>query len=195
VFGQDTTAGTVSWAIHFITEHPEVQSRIRDEVDRELAGRPAADFATVGSLAYVDAVVQEAMRIRPVVPLMFLEPYDDEVISGVAVPAGSPILLLTGYFARHDSYFNESARFDPQRWSTDPARTTGTHDTRAYMPFGAGPRFCPGAKLATLEAKAVIAMAAGSFEISRAPGAEPVAELFTSTVQPLNIKVRLASRP
>jgi cytochrome P450 len=69
------------------------------------------------------------------------------------------------------------------------------HDTRAFLPFGAGPRYCPGHNLAMLEATTVLAMAVRNFAIARPAGAPPTRERFAFTLQPVDLTVRLTPRP
>ena len=79
------------------------------------------------------------MRLRPIAPVLFLEPTDDTVIADVQVPRGTPVFALSMYHARRDSHFVHGGSFDPDRWLRDGAvpRSQG-HDTRAFLPFGAG---------------------------------------------------------
>lgn len=178
-----------------ITEHPGVQERMRAEADSVVdAENYVASFGAAGQLPYIEAVVNETLRLHPIAPIFFLEPIEDEVIGGVTVPSGTPIFILSGYAAKRDSHFEKSAEFDPDRWLRDASEQDGVHDARAFLPFGAGPRFCPGRNLSILEAKMVMAMVVGNFEISRPPAAAPVGELFAFTLQPPDLTVRLASR-
>ena len=77
------------------------------------------------------------------------------------------------------------------RWLAD---ATGTHDPKSFLAFGAGPRFCPGRNLAFLEAKAAVAMLARNFHVSLDPAAPPVTEVFTFTMAPSGLRVRLRER-
>ena len=129
-------------------------------------------------------------RVRPIAPIIFLEPTADEVIAGVTVPAGTPIFVLSGYAAKLDDHFTAAETFDPERWLTP--KSAG-HDTRAFLPFGAGPRFCPGRNLAMLEATMVLAMMVANFDVAAA-SAGPVRERFAFTLQPVNLAVRLSAR-
>jgi cytochrome P450 len=195
--GQETTASTMSWIVHCVTEHPEVQRRMRAEADAVLGtGTTVEDVDTAGRLPYVEAVVKETMRVRPIAPVLFLEPNKDTVIGGVTVRRGTPVFLVTMYYARRDSHFAHSAVFDPDRWLRQGAAAPEDgHDTRAFLPFGAGPRFCPGHNLAMLEATTVLAMAVRNFEIVRPAGAPPTRERFAFTLQPVDLTVRLIARP
>ena len=194
--GQETTASTMSWIVHCMIEHPEVQARMREEADRVLGTVAIASFDATGKLPYIEAVINETMRIRPIAPVLFLEPNDDTVIAGLQVPQGTPVFALSMYHARRDSHFGHAGSFDPDRWLRDGAapRSQG-HDTRAFLPFGTGPRYCPGRNLAMLEATMVAAMLVRSFEITRPPSATAVGERFAFTYQPVGLTARITARP
>jgi cytochrome P450 len=193
--GQETTASTMSWMVHCVIEHPEVQARMREEADR-VSGAAAADYDATAKLPYIEAVINETMRVRPIAPVLFLEPNDDTVIAGVQVPRGTPVFALSMYHARRDSHFVHGGSFDPDRWLRDGAasRSEG-HDTRAFLPFGAGPRYCPGRNLAMLEATMVAAMLVRNFHITRPPAAPAVGERFAFTYQPVGVTARITARP
>jgi cytochrome P450 len=193
--GQETTASTMSWMVHCMIEHPEVQARMREEADR-VSGAAGADIDATGKLPYVEAVINETMRLRPIAPVLFLEPNDDTVIADLRVPRGTPVFALSMYHARRDSHFAHGGSFDPDRWLRDGAvpRSRG-HDTWAFLPFGAGPRYCPGRNLAMLEATMVAAMLVRNFEITRPPPAPAIGARFAFTYQPVGLTARITARP
>ena len=68
--GEDTTANTLAWMIYLLSRHPEALRRAREEVD----GRNAEKYEDVSALPYVDACINETMRLKPVAPILLLEP-------------------------------------------------------------------------------------------------------------------------
>lgn len=193
--GEDTTSNTLAWMMHMMTEHPAVQARMQDEADRVLgsASRPP-DYATTGELHYIEAVAHETMRLKPVAPFLWVEPTADTVIGDVHVPKGNPVNVLTAHVAMAAANFADAKSFRPERWLEAAGRSTDGHNTQAFLPFGAGPRFCPGRHLAMLEIKMVAAMLCRNFEISRAPAAPPTEEVFSFTMMPSSVHVRLHPR-
>ena len=100
------------------------------------------------------------------------------------------------YHARRDSHFAHGGSFDPDRWlGAGAAPRSEAHHTRAFLPFGAGPRYCPGRNLAMLEATMVAAMLVRNFEISRPLSAPAVGERFAFTYQPVGLTARITARP
>jgi cytochrome P450 len=193
--GEDTTANTLSWMMHLMTEHPEVTARMQDEADRVLgAAERSTDYASTEALRYIEAATHEAMRLKPVAPLLGLQANADVVIGNVRVPKDTGVYLLLGWAAKTDDRFADAAIFRPERWLDDAGPGSGGHDVKAFYPFGAGPRFCPGRHLAMLEIKLVVAMLCRNFDIVRAPGSLPVREAFGFTMKPKGALVTLRKR-
>jgi cytochrome P450 len=190
--GEDTTANTLAWMMHFMVERPDVQARMREEVDRVLgAARRVPDYATADAMPYIEAVAHEAMRLEPVAPFLVMEANRDCVIGDVAVPAGTSLFLLLAYVASRPRSFADAAAFRAERWLQPGA---GEHNTKAFMPFGSGPRYCPGRHLAMLEIKLIAAMLVRNFEFVRTPGSPPTREHLSFTLAPKDLSVTLRAR-
>ena len=137
--------------------------------------------------------MRESVRMRPAASVQFIEAVDDTVVAAVAIPAGTRLMLLTRHVAMQDESFASPRRFDPTRWLAD-GHGDGAHDPKAFLAFGAGPRFCPGRNLAFLEAKAALAMLAHNFHFELDPAAPPVREQFAFTTAPRGLRVHLRER-
>ena len=193
--GEDTTAHTMTWAAYYFLEYPEHFARARAEVDRVLA--PAASVEALEHLdrfPFLDAFFNEAMRLKPVAPLNALEPIEDVEILGYRIPKGMEIMTLNRHIAMRDDHFGDAVRFDPERWLADDARDERPHDTRAFIPFGSGPRFCPGRNLAVLQIRTVLAMLCRNFDMVPAHPERAVEEKLTFTMMPTNMVVRMKRR-
>ena len=193
--GEDTTANTIGWMMHFMAEHPGVQARMQDEADRVLGDHPRpADYATADALPYIEAVAHEAMRLKPVAPFLAMEANHDSAVGGIAVPAGTIVFLVLNHPATEEKNFHDPQAFRPERWLETERAAGAAHNTKAFMPFGGGPRYCPGRHLAMLEIKMVGAMLARNFGVARAAGAPATEERFSSTMAPKNLFVTLRPR-
>jgi cytochrome P450 len=191
IAGQDTTSTALAWTVHHLCGSPEARARLRAEADAVLGGRLVPESVQqVDRLEYAAAAVNEALRLTPVVPLLYLEANEDTELGGVAVPRATPLILLTRPSQRHGRFADAQA-FRPERW-LDGARRSGEHDPKAHIPFGAGPRACPGRALAFLEARVALATLFRSFDVERASG--PVSERYTSILAPAGLSVRLRPR-
>ena len=93
-------------------------------------------------------------------------------------------------------YFEQPERFDPDRWLASD--TAAAHSpARISMPFGAGPRVCPGRHLPMLEMKMALATLVGNFDIASvaSPDGREPEELFSFTMEPTPLAMRLTERP
>jgi cytochrome P450/nitrite reductase/ring-hydroxylating ferredoxin subunit len=192
--GEDTTAYTLAWAVHHLAESPEAVARLRTETDAVLRGQAAPDdIDAVQRLAYAGAVANETMRLRPVAPLLLFEANHDTAVGDIAVPKGQWIMLLMRPPAVDASHFGEPAAFRPERW-LDAAAVAGAHEPSTHMPFGSGPRICPGRSLALIEMKLLLAMLYSSFDVERVGEGTEVREAFAFTMSPVGLRVRLHAR-
>ena len=116
------------------------------------------------------------------------------MIGDVHVPKGTPVNALTAHVAAAASNFTDAKSFRPERWLDAAGPSADGHNTQAFLPFGAGPRFCPGRHLAMLEIKMVAAMLCRNFDVSRAPDSRPAKEVFSFTMMPSSVRVRLRPR-
>jgi cytochrome P450 len=190
--GEDTTAITLAWTTWFLARDRDVQRRLAAEA-RELLGDGALPprHETTSQFGYGEAVLREAMRLKPAAVAIFVEAIHEAVVVDVRIPPGTRLMLLTRHAATQDSSFARAQTFDPARWQ---ANDNGAHDTKSFLAFGAGPRFCPGRNLAFLEAKTALAMLARNFEITLDRTAPPVKERFAFTMAPSGLRVRLERR-
>jgi cytochrome P450 len=190
--GEDTSAHTLAWIIHLLCGHPDAQERVQMEVDT-LPDRPAPE--DLDRLAYLDGVMSEAMRLKSVAPLLFLEARRDVVAGGVALGRGTGVMALLRYPCLQESQFSSAREFHPDRWLVP--RDLGrypAHHKQALMPFGAGPRFCPGRHLAWVEIKTALAALCRQFHFAAADDAGPASERFGFTMLPSHLRIRARSR-
>jgi cytochrome P450 len=194
--GEDTTANSLSYMMHFLMEHPEAQAALQAEVDELLGAsdRPWQEAGTMERMRYAEAVANESMRLKPVGAHLFLEPNEDVAVGGVRVPRGTPVLVLNGHVGSLEDNFTRATEFRPERWLEDVERRGEVHNLKAFMPFGSGPRFCPGRQLAMLQIKMVLGMLCRDFELVKPPDAEPLRDMYNFTVGPVNVRALLRPR-
>jgi cytochrome P450/nitrite reductase/ring-hydroxylating ferredoxin subunit len=190
--GEDTTAFTLAWAVHQLCESPRWASELRMEADAVVGPMDApADLETANRLARANAVASETMRLRPVAPIAGLEANVDTTLGDIFVPKGTRMTVLLRPAAIDQQNFVDPLAFRPERWLED---VDGAHNAGALIPFGSGPRMCPGRSLALLEMKTLLSMLYKNFDVERVGAPGDVSELFGFTMSPANLKVRLRSR-
>ncbi len=193
--GEDTTANSMAWMIDDFIQHPEHFARARAEADAVIA--PAAiagTFEAAGQLPFLDAFCNESMRLRPVAPLNMAEALEDVEVLGYRLPKGTGIFLLSRRIATRNENFGDGMQFDPDRWLVKPAQRNIPHNTRAFMPFGAGTRLCPGRSLAMLQIRTVISMICRNFDVELADPGQDIREQLAFTMVPVGLQVRFRRR-
>jgi cytochrome P450 len=168
---------------------------MQQEADAVLGeARLLPHFQAHERLSYIAAVAHETMRLKSVAPLLFFEPNHAVELGGVHLPAGTAVFLLTRHGGLQEHAFTAAGHFQPERWLAAAAEPHSGHNPSACVPFGAGPRFCPGRTLAFLEIKAVMAMLCRNFALTKAVDTVPVKEHFAFTMMPANLAVRFRPR-
>ncbi len=192
--GEDTTAYSLAWAIHLLAGNQDLQATLHDAaLDALGRARVPMTFAETAKLGLFEGVAFEAMRMRPVAPFHFLEANESIELAGIEIPRGTPVLLLTRPATLDDRNYEDAKDFKPERWVDSRESACPAHRTRAFMQFGAGPRFCPGRYLATLEMKMVLATLARNFSFAHAEDPSVTKEVFAFTMKPSRLRLRLRS--
>jgi cytochrome P450 len=194
--GEDTTAHTLSWAVYLLADHPEIQEQLFLETEKVLGDQQWLDaYSNHSLLVYTEAVVLETMRLKPVAPMLLHEPLEDVEVNGYSFKKGAKLLFQCRYAGVKAENFVNPLKFDPKRWV---AKTQGKcpmgHDTKAFIPFGAGARFCPGKNLAMLELKLVLSMLLKNFKIEFITPKVEVKEVMAFTMMPSAFQVKLIQR-
>ncbi|MFB6111224.1 MAG: cytochrome P450 [Halobacteriaceae archaeon] len=160
--GHDTTALTLTYAWHLLSEHPTKRARLRTEV-REVLGDDSPTFADLGALEYTDWVVSESMRLYPPVYAIWRTPTEPVTLAGYDIPADAVVMLPQWAVHRDERWFTRPTRFRPERWAGPD------HPDYAYFPFGGGSRVCVGNRFAMMEAKLVLASVVSEWTLDTDP--------------------------
>jgi cytochrome P450 len=177
IAGHETTAQMLAWTWYALSENPQAEARLHEELDGVLGGRPpeAADF---GRLPYLQAVLSEILRLYPPAYIMAREAIELCEIGGYEFLPGTTILFSQWVAHRDPRYFDDPDAFRPERWIEGLANRL---PAGAYYPFGDGPRRCIGQGFALLEAAIVIGTLSQRFRFRLVPGhpveAEPLVTL------------------
>jgi cytochrome P450 len=193
--GEDTTAYSLAWAIYLLAGNRDLQAKLHDAARDALGdARVPMTFADTTRLGLFEGVAFEAMRMRPVSALHFLEANEAAELAGIRIPNGTPVILLTRPASLDDNNYQDAKDFKPERWLDRRGSACAAHSNKAFMQFGAGPRFCPGRYLATLEMKMVLATLARNFSFEHAEDPSATKEVFAFTMMPSRLRLRLHPR-
>jgi cytochrome P450 len=166
--GHETTSLALSWTYYLLSQHPDIERTITDEVDQVIGGgRPS--FAHVDRLTRTRQTIEETLRLYPPAWGFSRLALGDDEVSGCRVPTGSIVFLIPFVIHRRPKWWPNPDRFDPDRFA--PEREAA-RPRFAYIPFGGGPRGCIGNQFAMLEAQLIVAAVAQRFHIELVPGQE-----------------------
>ncbi len=183
--GHETTANGLAWAFYETGLHPDIQQKLREEVET-VCGHHAPDYSMARNLNYTRQAFDEALRLYPPVWTFSREALEEDTIpldngDTLAMPKGASAMLCPYAIQRRAGYWPQPDAFMPDRFAPE---NTATRPGFSYFPFGGGPRLCLGFRFAQIESVVALAMVAQRFEWSLVPGqaikAEPVITLRPS---------------
>ncbi|MBC2899428.1 hypothetical protein CFC21_112268 [Triticum aestivum] len=168
-----STATCVEWTLAHLIDQPEVQDKLRCEIDGEAdAGGILSSKSLRGGMPYLNAVVQESLRMHPPVPVIVRSVHGEgaKAIGGMtAVPAdGAMVVFNLGDIGRDHKTWTNPNKFQPERFlgggeAEDIGPAPGPKEIR-MMPFGAGHRHCPAVNMGMLHIKCFLAALVHEFD-------------------------------
>lgn len=176
--GHETTATALTFTLHLLGLHPDIQKKVQQEVDDILGDRmPVLEDSR--ALSYTTMAIKEAMRLYPsayAIPRLVM--IDDE-IRGYKIAAGSVAVCSPYVTHRHPDFWEDPERYDPERFTPEKEKSRHRY---AYFPFGGGPRACIGQYFSMLEAVIITAQLVRAFQ-------------FTSDTAPVKLFTGITLRP
>jgi cytochrome P450 len=144
VAGHETTASTLNWTWYLISQHPEVEERLSNELNLTTF----SEFDDLPRFLYTRQIIEEVMRLYPAGWLVTRRALRDDWLGEYFVPAGTEIYVPPYFIQRHPNLWEEPDRFNPDRFRPEYSK----HRHRlATIPFSSGPRNCIGAHFARVE--------------------------------------------
>ncbi|KAL0740785.1 hypothetical protein Bca4012_082298 [Brassica carinata] len=167
----ETTLWSTEWGIAELVNHPEIQSKLRNEIDTVLGPGVQVTEPELHKLPYLQAVIKETLRLRIAIPL--LVPHmnlNDAKLSGYDIPAESKILVNAWWLANNPNSWKKPEEFRPERFFVEEAHVEANGNDFRYVPFGVGRRSCPGIILALPILGIPIGRLVQNFELLPPPG-------------------------
>nr|USJ75248.1 C4H [Fagopyrum tataricum] len=162
----ETTLWSVEWALGELVNHPNIQAKLRTELDTVLGKGVQVTEPDLQNLPYLMAVVKEALRLRMAIPL--LVPHmnlNDAKLAGYDIPAESKILVNAWWLANNPTLWKNPEEFRPERFLEEESKVDANGNDFRYLPFGVGRRSCPGIVLALPIAGITVGRLVQNFEI------------------------------
>jgi cytochrome P450 len=188
--GHETTANALSWTWYLLSQSPDTEARLHQEIDRVLQGR-APTIEDLPRLTFVEQVITEAMRLYPPAWIIGRRAID-------AYPAGDYVLppralvVMSPYLLHRDArFFSDPDRFNPDRWT---AAFKAALPPFAYFPFGGGARRCIGESFAWMELVLVTATIAQQWRLRVVAGHQVVPQPLVTLRMKHGLRVVAARR-
>merc|ERR1712227_705021 len=179
IAGYDTTGMALSYMAYELGNHPDIQSRLQEEIDEafENAGGKFPDYNVIQSLPYLDMVLHETLRYHPPVGINFRAAEKDWRVpdSNIILKKGDAIMYNARFLHRRPEHWSHPDEFYPEHFSKEEKSSRNPY---AFQTFGQGPRACIGMRFALLESK--VAMMATWRRFSFTPG--------TKTMEPMEME-------
>lgn len=191
IAGHETTSGLLSFALYYLTRHPQVLARTRAEVDAVLPAGQAAVYEDLERLVVVEQVLEETLRLWPTAPAFSVAPWQDETLgAGYPIARDQRLTVLLPAVHRDPEVWDRPDEFDIDRFS--PGRRH-LIPAQAYKPFGNGSRACIGRLFAMMEAKLALALMLQNFDLEGEAGYQlQIRE--TLTLKPDGFRLRVRQR-
>jgi len=146
VAGHETTASALNWMWYLLSQHPDVERRLHQEIDRLPAAPATMDEAA--QLAYTRQVIEETLRLYPPGWLLTRRSIEADSIGGYEIAPKTDVFISPYIVHRHPRFWDQPARFDPDRFAE---AQTAQRNRFCYLPFALGPRACIGEHFAMVE--------------------------------------------
>jgi cytochrome P450/N-acyl-L-homoserine lactone synthetase len=150
--GHDTTGNTLAFVWNALASDPDLQAKVREEVLAAIPLDRTPSFADISKLTLTNSLLKEVLRLYPSSWWFARTAIADDTVMGIRVRAGDTVMVAPYVTHRLPDYWPDALRFDPYRFIDQKP----THKF-SYIPFGAGPRMCPGSHFATAEMLLAIA--------------------------------------
>jgi len=180
--GHETTANALSWTLYLLSQFPESDARVAEEI---------AKAPDIEALIYTRMVLEETLRLYPPAPIISRDSVGADVVGGIAIRPGTSIMISPWVLHRHRTLWDDPEYFDPDRFA--PGRREKI-PRFGYIPFGAGPRICIGMGFSMQEALIILATILKRFRLELVPG-HPVEPQARLTLRPkFGLKMRVWRR-
>ncbi|KAK2461124.1 hypothetical protein APHAL10511_006651 [Amanita phalloides] len=186
IAGRDTTASTLTFTLYFLALHPQVTTRLRQEILENVGSTRMPDPDNIRDMKYLRAVINETLRLFPPVPFnvrtsvnAMIWPNPDPTQKPYYIPAGTrcaySVIMM---HRRKDLWGPDALEFDPDRFLDDRYKEYTLKNPFIFLPFNAGPRICLGQQFAYNEMSIMLIRLLQSFSsVALDPTSAPLGSL------------------
>ncbi|KAK8173506.1 cytochrome P450 [Phyllosticta citrichinensis] len=169
IAGSDTAAAALTHAMYHLALEPHHMDKLREEITPKVQTDGSINHRDIQDLPHLNGVINEALRLHPVVPtaLQRVTPPEGIEINGTYIPGETTVWCPQWALGRSEKVYAEPNRFLPERWY---AKKEMVKKEKAFFPFNTGVYGCIGKPLALMELRLAIAKLLMAFDITFAPG-------------------------
>uniref|UniRef100_A0A8B9J4W9 unspecific monooxygenase n=1 Tax=Astyanax mexicanus TaxID=7994 RepID=A0A8B9J4W9_ASTMX len=160
--GYETSSSTLSFFFYNIATNPETMKKLQQEIDQTFPNKTPVNYDAVMNMEYLEAALNESMRLFPVVARLERVCKETIEINGLTIPQGTSIMIPVFPLHRDPEYWSDPSTFNPERFTKGNKENV---DPYVYMPFGSGPRNCIGMRFALLAMKLAIVEILQRFDV------------------------------
>jgi len=189
--GHETTANLLTFTWYVLSQNPDAEAKLHEEIDRVLNGR-SPTFEDISKLTYCEHVIAESMRLYPPAWAIGRLATEDHEFGGFPVAKGS-LILISPYITHRDKRFwSEPEVFRPERWEMQSVKVAGQR--YIYFPFGGGIRRCIGEGFAWTEGILLLATLAGKWKLELDPGQKIALQPMITLRPKYGMRMKIRSR-
>jgi len=165
--GFSTTSNFISFVLYMLALNPEVQTKLREEVDSQLFSKgdgKKLDYDELNGLVYLDMVICETLRKFPALARLervCVKDYHDPS-ENLRIPKGAVVAVPVQNIHNDKQYYEYPDKFYPEHFTPE---NKAKRNPYAFLPFGTGPRNCIGMRFALIESKAAVAFIIHNFKV------------------------------
>ncbi|TDO77978.1 cytochrome P450 [Flavobacterium chryseum] len=187
IAGHETTANALTFAVHLLGRHAEVQQKVFEEI-KEIESQTDNIVEQLQKMTYTNAVLNEAMRLYPPAWITDRQNVEDDTLAGFNIKKGTLIGVSFYELHRNPKYWKNPDEFDPERFLGDQKKISMQY----FYPFGAGPRMCIGSGFAIYEMCLTIVHVVKKYVIKSNSDNVKINPLIT--LKPVDVEVSLSKR-
>ncbi|XP_036413074.1 cytochrome P450 3A56-like [Colossoma macropomum] len=161
--GYETSSSTLSFFFYNMATNPETMKKLQEEIDQTFPDKAPVQYDAVMSMEYLDAALNETLRLYPVAARTDRIAKKTVEINGVTIPEGTTVMIPIYPLHRDPEYWPDPDTFNPERFTKENKESI---DPYMYIPFGAGPRNCIGMRFALVSMKLAIVEILQRFDVN-----------------------------
>jgi len=186
--GQDTSVNAIVWTAYYLALHPDVEQRLRAEIESVLIKRGSLTYEQIDSLSYTRCVVMESMRLTPPAYAMYRNTVRELTLAQYRIKKNTVMTVCPYVTHRHPALWENPDQFNPDRFMSQHQPSA-----YAYFPFGGGKRICLGQHLAMMEIVTVTALFVASFRFKLLPKPKVIPHTFMTLRPKYGVPMTLES--